>query len=156
MNISRKLLPFALDRQRYALFLSSVEKVHRTVEITPLPKAPPIVLGVINVRGRIIPVIDMRKRFGFPEREIGLNDQLIIAWTPKLLVALVADSVDGVIEIDGQEIIRTDQVLQKTEYVEGVVKLTDGLLLIHDLDRFLSLSEEEALMDALQERGQPQ
>ena len=156
MDISHKLLPFALDRQRYALFLSSVEKVHRTVEVTPLPKAPPIVLGIINVRGRIIPVIDMRKRFGLPEREIGLNDQLIVARTPKLHVALVADSVAGVIEIDGQEIIRTDQVLPKTEYVEGVVKLTDGLLLIHDLDRFLSLSEEGALMDALQECGQLQ
>ena len=156
MDISHKLLPFVLDRQRYALLLSSVEKVHRSVEVTPLPKAPPIVLGVINVRGRIIPVIDMRKRFALPEREIGLNDQLIIAKTPKLHVALVADSVDGVIEIDGQEIIRTDQVLPQAEYVEGVVKLTDGLLLIHDLDRFLSLREEDTLMNALQESGQPQ
>jgi purine-binding chemotaxis protein CheW len=97
----------------------------------------------------------MRKRFGLPERETGPDDRLIVAKTPRLHVALVADSVDGVMEIDGEEIIRTDLVLPKTEYVEGVVKLDDGLLLIHDLDRFLSLSEEEALLGSLQECGQP-
>lgn len=155
MNNSVKLLPFTLDGQRYALFLSSVEKVYRSVEITPLPKAPPIVLGIINVRGRIIPVVDMRKRFRLPEREIGPNDQLIIAQTPKLHVALVADRVDGVIEIDDQEIIMTDQVLPKTDYVEGVVKLAGGLLLIHDLRKFLSLEEEDALMNALQKSDRP-
>ena len=153
MEKSVKLLPFALDGQRYALFLSSVEKAYRAVEITLLPKAPPIVLGIINVRGRIIPVVDMRKRFGLPEREIWPNDQLVIARTPNFYVALVADNVDGVIETDEQEIIMTDQVLPNTDYVEGVVKLADGLLLIHDLDRFLSLEEEDALMNALQKRG---
>jgi purine-binding chemotaxis protein CheW len=155
VNETNRLLVFTIEDRSYALHLEAVERVVRAVEVTPLPKAPPIVLGIINVRGRITPVVDMRKRFGLPEREIGLNDQLIIARTPKLHVSLVADSVDGVMEIDGEEIIRTDLVLPKTEYVEGVVKLDDGLLLIHDLDRFLSLSEEEALLGALQERGQP-
>jgi len=113
MNNSRNVLPFALDRQRYALFLSSVGRVYRTVEVTPLPKAPPIILGIINVRGGIIPVVDMRKRFGLPEREIAPNVQMIIAQTPRQNVALMADGVNAVIDIDEREIIRPDRVLPK-------------------------------------------
>jgi purine-binding chemotaxis protein CheW len=148
-----RLLPFTLGDQRYALALSSVKNVVRAVTITPLPKAPEIVLGIINVRGRVIPVVDVRKRFGFAPRELRLSDQFIIAQTPKRTVALVADRVEGLIEIDEQAVISAGQVLPRTDYVEGVVKLADGMLLIHDLAGFLSLDEEQALSDALQENG---
>ena len=153
MNNPDRLLPFTLGDQRYALALSSVENVVRAVTITPLPKAPEIVLGIINVRGRIIPVVDVRKRFGFAPRELRLSDQFIIAKTPKRTVALVADRVEGLIEIDGQAVISAGQVLPHADYVEGVVKLADGMLLIHDLAGFLSLDEEQALSDALQKNG---
>jgi hypothetical protein len=74
-----------------------VEKVVRAAEITPLPKAPEIVLGVVNWQGRIIPVVNMRARFGLAAREIDLADRLIFARTGKRAVALIADFVDGVI-----------------------------------------------------------
>ena len=70
---------FTLDGLFYAVSLSAVSRVIRAVEITPLPKAPPIVLGVINLGGRIIPVVNIRKRFLLPERELELTDQLIVA-----------------------------------------------------------------------------
>lgn len=155
MNDSGRLITFTLEAQRYALTLSSVENVVRAVEITPLPKAPPIVLGIINVKGRVIPVVDIRKRFGLPSRKPGLSDHLIIAVTPKRPVALVADRVDGVMDTGEQDMVPADQVLPNTAYVKGVVKLKDGLLLIHDLAGFLSLDEENALNDALKESGQP-
>jgi len=155
MNNFEQLLAFALEGQKYALSLSSVEKVFRAVEITPLPKAPAIVLGIINVRGRVIPVVDIRKRFGFPEREIGVSDHLIVAQTPRRDVALVADRVDGVIEIDGREITRAEQILPNAQHVTGVVKLAGDLLLIHDLAGFLSLDEENALIKALKENTTP-
>jgi purine-binding chemotaxis protein CheW len=154
MENSDRLLAFALDGQRYALSLSSVENSIRAVEVTPLPKAPPIVKGVINVHGRIIPVIDMRKRFGLPQRDIIPSDHIIIAHTPKRLVALAVDLVAGVLEIPAQEIVRTDAVVPHAEYVTGVIKLADGLILIHDLAGFISLDEEGALNDALKENGQ--
>ena len=149
MNMSNQLVVFALDEQRYALHLSAVERIVRVAEVTPLPKAPEIVLGVINVQGQIIPVADIRRRFRLPEREIDLSDQLIIAKTSKRTVALVVDEVTGVIERLQQDVIPTENVLPGLEYVEGMAKLEEGMVLIHDIDKFLSLEEDRKLAAAL-------
>ena len=149
MEEAEQLLVFTLDEQRYALHLSAVERVVRVIEITPLPKAPEIVLGVINMHGRIIPVVDTRKRFRLRECEIGLSDQLIIANTDTRPVALIVDSVTGVTEQSKDTIVQAEKIVPGTEYVEGVLKLDDGMVLIHDLDGFLSLKEEKALERAM-------
>lgn len=147
---TNQLVVFVLDDRRYALHLSSVERAVRVVDVTPLPKAPETVNGVVNIHGQVVPVFNMRKRFHLAEREINLGDQLIIAKTSKQTVALIADAVSGVIEIPGEEIITPEKILPGMNYVEGVVKLKDGMILIHDLDRFLSVDEEKALKGALE------
>ena len=147
---SGRYVIFTLDEQRYALHLSAVERIVRAVEVTPLPRAPEIVLGIINMQGRIIPAVNIRRRFHLPEREIDLSDQLIIAHTAKRTVALVVDEVVDVIEHARHEVVPTQQVLPGVKYVEGVVKLEDGMVLIHDLDKFLSLEEEKVLDKALE------
>lgn len=144
------LMVFTLDDRRYALPLPAAERVVCMVAITPLPKAPDIVLGVVNIQGRVIPVINMRRRFNLPEREIALTDQLVIAHTAQRPVALVADAVLDIIAYPAQSMIAAEDVLPNIEYVEGVVKLADGLILIHDLDKFLSLEEEDLLDHALE------
>jgi purine-binding chemotaxis protein CheW len=144
-----QLVLFALDEQRYALDLASVERIVRVVDVTPLPKAPPIVLGIINVKGDVVPVYDLRRRFRLPEREIKLTDQLMIAKTSRQTVALLVDGVDGVLEVADEEIASAGEILPEIEYVHGVVKLQDGLVLIHDLDQFLSPEEERTLAGAL-------
>lgn len=143
---------FALDEQRYAIYLSSVERIVSMVEITPFPKAPEIVIGIINLQGRIIPVINIRKRFGLPDKETDLNDQLIIARTSRRSVALVADAVTGIIGCSDDKVVKVEQILPKAGYIDGVVKLEDGMVLIHDLEKFLSLEEEEKLGKALNKR----
>lgn len=143
------LVAFSLDEQRYALALGAVDRVVRAVEITPLPKAPGIVSGVINVQGQIVPVINVRRRFRLMEREAEPSDQLIIARTLKRTVALMADSVTAVLECREDEIVPADAIVPGLEYVTGVVKLSNGMVLIHDLDRFLSLDEERALDEAM-------
>jgi len=75
------LLALSVDDRRYALPLSAVERIVRIVEVTPLPSAPEIVAGVVNVHGRVIPVVDLRKRFTLREPVIALSDQLIVAHT---------------------------------------------------------------------------
>ncbi|KVW94799.1 chemotaxis protein CheW [Thiobacillus denitrificans] len=137
------------DALRIALPLSVVERVIRAVYVTPLPGAPAIVSGVANLQGRVIPVVNMRRRFRLPEREMALTDRLVIAHTAQRPVALVADSVNGVLEHAGPDRVDAETILPDLEYVEGVVKLDDGLILIHDLDRFLSLDEAEALDRAM-------
>jgi purine-binding chemotaxis protein CheW len=147
---AHQLVGFNLDEQRYALHLTAVERVVRMVEITPLPKAPQIVLGVINVQGLIIPVVDIRRRFRIPARDIRLSDHLLIARTARRTVALALDAVTGIVERSAQAVITAEEILPGLEYVEGVMKLDDGLILIHDLDTLLSLEEEQTLDAALQ------
>ena len=151
MDQVSQLVIFNLDDQKFALFLSAVMRVVRAVEITSLPKAPDIVLGIINVQGEIIPVIDVRKRFRFPKRETQLNDQLVIARTAKRTVALPADDVAGVMACPKERIVEAEKVVAGMAFVEGIVKIDEGMILIHDLDTFLSLDEENRLNDALKE-----
>ena len=142
---------FLLGEQRYGLALSSVVKAARMVEITPLPNAPDIVLGVINVRGKLTPVVSLRRRFHLPEREIALTDQILVAHTQRRAVALVTDAVVGVLAYADRQIVSVGEILSDVEHVEGVVILDDGLVLIHDLEKFLSLDETRVLDAAMSE-----
>ena len=149
MSFLQTLVVFSLEGGRYALSLSAVQGAVRAVEDTPLPKAPAIVLGVINVHGQIVPVLNIRRRFGLPEREIALSDHFLLARTSRRPVALAVDNVTGVLTRPIEAIIAAETILPEMEYVRGVVKLEDGLIFIHDLDTFLSLEEESALEEAL-------
>jgi len=149
MQNSVQLVIFDLDVLRLALPLSAVTRVIHIVKTTPLPNAPEIVIGVINIHGRIVPVVDIRKRFRLPEREPRLHDQLIILQTAKTNVAIVVNAVSGVVERQDQEIIMADKILPRIEYVKGAIKLENDIILIHDIDAFLSLEEEKMLCDAL-------
>lgn len=145
------MLVFTMDAQRYAIPLASVERVFPTVEITAIPKAPEIVLGVVNIRGRVVPVVNLRRRFRLPEREPEIYDHMIVASTGKRVVAIVVDGATGVLEIPESEITALRDILPGAEYIEGVVRLPDGLILIHDLETFLSLEEEKLLSRAMSE-----
>lgn len=149
MTPPRRLLEFLLDEQRYALPFERVERVVRAVEITPLPKAPPIVLGLINVQGKVIPVADPRQRFGLAARELRTGDRIIIARTARRTVALRVDTVPGVAECFERDVVPPQDIVPGMEHLAGVVRMEDGLLLIQDLDRFLSLDEEKALDEAM-------
>ena len=144
-----QLIVFTLDDQRLALSISSVNRVIRVVGITPLPKGPDIVIGIINMQGNIIPVVNIRKRFCLPERDINLNDQIIITHTSKRTIGIVVNSVIGLIESAEEKIVTSEAIVPGIDYVEGVVKLEDGLLIIHDIERFLSIEEEVAIDNAV-------
>jgi purine-binding chemotaxis protein CheW len=145
----RPLVIFSLDGQRYALPLGRVQRCIRVVAITPLPEAPAIVLGIIDLAGMIIPVINIRRRFELPPRDASLSDHLIVATTGKRTVALLVDETKGVIEARSESYSPAGEVLPGLELVDGAVKLEDGLILIHDLERLLSLEEETAIDRAL-------
>ena len=142
-------MAFTLDEQQYALRLDAVERVVRAAAITPLPRAPDIILGILDIQGEVVPVIDVRKRFRLPAREIRPADQFIIAKARSLKVALLVDAARGVVEETGSGQIAPDDFIADVEYVSGVTRNEDGLVLIHDLDRFLSLEEEKLLLEAV-------
>ena len=151
---------FILDEQQYAVRLSAVSRVVRAVEVTLLPDAPSIVMGIINLRGRIIPVVNVRRRFRFPERDLLLTDQMIVAWTTRRgaqedtgrLLALAVDAVQGVRDLSEKETSSAESIVPGLYHLEGVAKTGQGLVLIHDLGTFLSLEEEGAL-DAILPEG---
>ncbi|MFH0735981.1 MAG: chemotaxis protein CheW [bacterium] len=146
---NKKIVLFGLDEPRYALYLSAVKCVVQAVEITPLPKAPKIVLGVINFHGQIIPVIDIRKLFHLAPLEINLEDQFIIAQTTKRLVVLVVNSVDDVYDLDHFQVNDAEKFYPYTDYLSGIAKIETNIILINDLEKFLSLDEEKKLDEAL-------
>lgn len=144
------LVVFSLEGQRYALQLSVVERVLPMVAVSPLPKGPAIALGVINVHGAVIPVLDIRCRFGFPSRDYGITTHLLVARTGRRTLAVPVDEVVGVREVAVHGVTAPDAVLPGIGHVAGIVALADGLLFIHDLDTFLSLDEERELTAALE------
>jgi purine-binding chemotaxis protein CheW len=146
-NISAQvgLVVFKLDEQRYALPLAAVDRIVRAVEVTPLPDALRIVLGMIDVGGAVLPVLNIRRRFGLAEREVSPDDQFLIARTVRRRVVLVVDEALGVIEHSQAAVITPAQIVPGVESLQGVVRLDDGLVLIHDLEKFLSLDEARAL-----------
>lgn len=150
-TVAVPLLLFILDETRYALHLPVVERVLPLVEIVPLPGAPAIVVGLINCQGTLLPVVDIRRRFGLPERPLRLNDQLIVAQTTWRKVALLVDTTVNVIEVEPDEAVGVAEILNGIEHIEGVLMMGSGLILVHDLTSLLSLEEESTLATAMGE-----
>ena len=146
------LVVFIIEGQRYGLRLQTVERVLPIVAVSFLPKAPAVVLGVVNFHGRIVPVLDARRRFGFPPREFRVSARLLVSRTDKRIVALCADEVFGVQELPAASVFPPETVLPGIDHVAGIAALADGLLFIHDLDAFLSLDEERQLAEGLEVR----
>lgn len=151
MKPAQLLVMFYLDEQRYALYLSAVERVVPALEITRLPKSPEIIAGIINIQGEIIPVANIRKRFNLSEREITASDQFIITRTKDHAIAIIANQVHGVIE-NSCSPVKTKKLVPGSDFIEGVMKLKDGLVLIHDINKFLSLDEKQELDIALEQK----
>jgi purine-binding chemotaxis protein CheW len=142
-----------VDRQQHALHLAIVERIIRAVAITPLPKTPAPVLGVVNVQGRIVPVVSLRLLCGLPGRDLDVSDQFIIAHSNHFTLALVVDSVVGVVSGEELAVVATDQVLPGMDRVEALAKSTTGITILHDLDRLLERSTVALLQSALQAAG---
>jgi len=147
------IVVFQLDRQRYALELEAVDRVVRVVAVTPLPSAPLVVRGVIQYGGGVVPVVDLRTRFRLELREPKLSDHLVLAHTARRRLALPVDAVTGVEIVQPGEWLQADAVLPNADHLAGVVQRDDGLILIQDLDAFLSLDEAAALDGALADGG---
>jgi purine-binding chemotaxis protein CheW len=145
------LLTFEIWQARFGIPLANVREIVRAVSILRLPRGPPVVEGVINVRGSLVPALDIRARFGLPPKAVEPSDHLVIASVKRRLVAIRVDRVTDLITVASGEVEDLNTVVPGSNFVAGVAKLPDGLLLIHDLATFLSVTEAEAL-DRLEEQ----
>src|SRR5574337_1469211 len=124
------LVVFDIEGQRYALPLDDVEWVVPMVAVSPLPKAPAVAVGVINLPGKIIPVLDVRRRFGLPSRDYGLTAHLLVARTIRRSLALPVDAVLGVRNVATETVMPPDgRSEEHTSELQSPLNLVCRLLL---------------------------
>jgi purine-binding chemotaxis protein CheW len=148
-----ELLVFELGGVRLALDLTVVREVALAVAIAPLPDAPAVIEGIIDVRGEIVPVYDVRRRFDLPASPLHPDHRLVIAWTGERLVALRCDSTGRIESVAAADVDNSSPLLQGRRRIAGVARLADGLALIQDLVEFLDDAEHAALEEALSARA---
>ncbi len=144
-----QLVSFVIENEEFGVDILKVQEIIRTVEITRVPKAPEFVEGVINLRGKIVPVVDLRKRFGIARKERDNETRIIVVELVDKVVGFLVDKVKEVIRVE-KSIIEPPPELTtniSTNYITGVAKLQDRLLILLDLDRVLSSDEQERLTE---------
>ena len=146
---TREVLVFEVAGQTYGLPTDDVRELVRAVAITPLPSAPAVIEGVVNVRGRVLPVLDLRARFHLPARALDPSDHFIVAAAGPRGVILRVDRATHLAMIEEACIQAPETLGPGVDYVAGVAKVDGGMVLIHDLSTFLSAAEAAGLDHAL-------
>jgi len=149
----REVLVFEVAGQRYGLPTVDVRELVRAVAITPLPNAPAVIEGVVNVRGRVLPVLDVRARFRLPAKPLDPSDLFIVASAGARGVILRVDRATHLALVDEASFQPPETLGPGSVYVAGVAKLDDGMVLIHDVTTFLSAAEAASLDEALSARA---
>jgi purine-binding chemotaxis protein CheW len=144
-HVAREILVFEVGGQRYGLPTADVRELVRAVTITPLPNAPAVIEGVVDVRGHVLPVLDVRARFRMPAKALDPSDHFIVASAGPRGVILRVDRATHLALIEEASVQPPESLGPSATYVAGVAKLDDGMVLIHDLATFLSAAESASL-----------
>lgn len=134
---------FFLENEKYGIKVMQVQEVLRITEIAPVPGAPDYVLGIINLRGNVVTVVDSRKRFGLPEKETDDSTRIVIIEAGDTVVGIMVDSVAEVVDLRANDIetapnVGTDE---SSKYIQGVSSQGQELLILVDVDKLLSDEE---------------
>lgn len=142
-----QLISFGIGNEDYGVDIQTVKEVIRKKEITRLPKAPVFVKGVINLRGDVIPIIDMRERFGMEQKEYTDMTRVIVAEVEGRSVGMVVDSVSHVIRMEETEIEPPPPCVGKIseEYIRGVGKVGEKLIVLLKIENILTAKEKKEL-----------
>ncbi|BBM68963.1 chemotaxis protein CheW [Rhodothermus marinus] len=150
-----QLVSFLIENEEFGVDILNVQEIIRPVDITRVPNAPAFVEGVINLRGRIVPVVDLRKRFNLPRRERDKNSRIIVVELGDKIVGFMVDAVREVLRVDAGVIEPPPELAIGIDahYITGVAKLDDRLLILLDLERILT-DEEKHRLQPLQETAE--
>lgn len=149
-----QLVTFTLGGEEYAVDILKVQEINRMKEITRVPNAPYYVEGVINLRGKVIPVVSLRKMFGLPEEEDRMNQKIMIMDIQGTTIGLIVDTVSEVLRISAN-IVEPPPAMTynvSTEFISGIAKLEDRLIILLDMDRLIG-KEETAGMISMAENS---
>jgi purine-binding chemotaxis protein CheW len=138
-----QFVTFILRDETYGINVMQVQEVLRVTEIAPVPGAPNYVLGIINLRGNVVTVIDTRGRFGLPSTEVDDSSRIIVIESEKQVVGILVDAVSEVVELRSNEIEVAPNVGndESSRYIQGVATREDSLLILVDLNKLLTNEE---------------
>jgi len=144
-----QLVGFRLGDEEYGIDILKVQEINRIAEITKIPQSPDFVEGVINLRGNVIPIIDLRKRFDMPSRPHDRQTRIVVGEIEGKTVGLIVDAVSEVIRLSSNTIEPTPRIVSKgqADYIKGVGKLDNRLLMLLDIDKILTGSDKEKLLE---------
>ncbi len=143
-----QVVGFYLGEDEYALFIHKVREIYAMTEIRKVPKAPQFVKGVINLRGTIVPIIDLRKRFDLDANESKHTAKILIVELGKNQVGMIVDNVSEVMRFYTDEIEKAPPMFSSnisSQYVQGVAKMNDKLIILLDIEKLLSFEEQSVL-----------
>ncbi len=139
----QQLVTFRLGDEEYGVDILKVHEIDRMMDITEVPNAPPSIEGVINLRGKVIPVINLRKKFNLPEREADSRTKIVVV-DIGTSAGMIVDSVSEVLRISS-DIVEPPPPMTtgvSSEYIRGVGKLKDRLLILLDIEKLLGADEK--------------
>lgn len=139
---SRRFVAFRFEQQAYALPLEVVETIVRMVAVARVPEAPPWISGVIDLHGRVLPVVDLRRRFGHHARSGNPDDRLLVIRIAQGEIALVADEVTEVMDVAEEQLEDPPEALSRLRPLASVIRQAEGLTLVLDSDRLLPKEED--------------
>jgi purine-binding chemotaxis protein CheW len=142
-----QVVSFALGSEEYGVDIAQVQEINRMIKVTNVPQAAQFMEGVINLRGRLIPIIDLRTRFGMERAERTKNTRIVVTEIGSKRLGMVVDSVSEVLRIPVEQIEDAPDLVAgvDTEYIRGVGKLEDRLIILLDLGRVISADEKTEL-----------
>ncbi|MBN2079472.1 MAG: purine-binding chemotaxis protein CheW [Spirochaetes bacterium] len=145
----KQFVTFVIGSENYGVPVLKVQEIIGMTEIVHVPNSPDFMKGVINLRGSVVPVIDMRSRFRMDEREYDMFTVIIIVEVKDMLVGMIVDSVSDVVDMPAEDIQKTPNFTVKidTDYIEGIGQIADKLVIILDIEKILS-SEELGAMES--------
>src|SRR5215469_1481063 len=142
-----QVVSFQLGSEEYGVDISQVQEIIRMVEITHVPRAPRFMEGVINLRGQLIPIIDLRTRFGMPRIDASKSTRIVVTEIGSKRVGIVVDSVSEVLNLPIENVEDAPEMVAGvgTEYIQGVGKLGERLIIMLDLTMVISTEEKQQL-----------
>lgn len=145
-----QLVVFHLGGEEFGIDINQVQEIIRMPEITQIPQAPDFVDGVINLRGKILVVLDLNKKFNIGGKEIDKDSRIVVVEVNGNTLGVVVDSVSEVLQLDTASIEKAPEIIASkvgTEYIQGVGKLEDRLLILLNIERILSVDEIGAVQN---------
>ncbi len=142
-----QFVSFNLGDEEYAIEILKVQEIIRMIEITRVPNSPEFINGVINLRGRVIPVLDLGKRIGLSEKEHSGDSRIIVVELQNKVIGFIVDKVNIVLRINQNIVEPTPELMNKieSEFISGIAKMEKNLLILLDLDKVISQPEINVL-----------